>query len=63
MSMFSKDDDDSEDDGPMFGGAERHEARQAKRERAKEIASGLVSGFLERDEEVWEEVKKIEDKG
>lgn len=30
-------------------------------ERAKEIASGLVSGMMERDEEVLEMVKKIKE--
>jgi hypothetical protein len=63
MSMFGRDDDDDlkDDDGPMFGGAERYEKRKAAKERAREIASGISSGLFEKDEQVWEEVKKIKD--
>lgn len=58
-----KDDEDLlSDDGPMFGGAERREERVRKLERAKEIASGLVLGTFERDEEVWDLVRKIKEK-
>jgi hypothetical protein len=60
--MFGgSDDEDFEDDGPMFGGADRYEERARKMERAKEIASGLVSGMMETDEEVWELVKELQE--
>ena len=53
-------DDEIEDDGPLFGGSERIEELKSKLERAKEIASGLVMGTFERDEEVLELVRKIQ---
>lgn len=60
MRMFGgSDDDDIEDDGPMFGGADRYEEKKEKMRRAKEIASGETSGMFERDDEVWDMVKKI----
>lgn len=63
MRFFGGDDDEIiDDDGPMFGGSERREERQRKMERAKEIASGVVMGTMERDEEVWAMVKEIQEK-
>lgn len=64
MGIFSGFDEDAylnEDDGPMFGGAERREERQRKLDRAKEIASGWTMGTMERDEAVWELVGKIKE--
>ncbi len=55
-------DDDEQDDGPMFGAGERHEKRQKQKEKAKEIASGLSMGKFEDDEEVWDLVKKYKEK-
>jgi hypothetical protein len=65
MGMFGGKDDDEEyfdylKEGSMFGKKDREEW-QSKRDRAREIASGLVSGIFERDEEVWEEVEKIKE--
>lgn len=62
LGMHGWDDDGppDEDDGPMIGGSERREERMAKWVRAKEIASGLVMGTFERDEEVLEFVRKIQ---
>lgn len=51
MSMFDRDED-----------APESEDRLQKRRIAEEISSGLVSGLFERDEEVWEIVKEIEEK-
>lgn len=62
MGFFGDDDDDFQDDGPMFGASERYEERRQKLERAKEIASGLVLGTFERDEEVWQMVRDIKEK-
>lgn len=62
MRHFGDDDEELQDDGPMFGGSERREERARKLERAKEIASGLVLGTFERDEEVWEMVKELKAK-
>lgn len=61
MSIFGKRDDDEleDDDCSMFGGADRYEEKKRKMERAKEIASGITMGTFERDEEVWDMVKKI----
>ena len=62
MGRFgSKDENDFDDDGPMFGGADRYEQVKSKRRLAEEIACGLVSGIMERDEEVWKMVKEIEE--
>ena len=58
---FDENDYLNDDDGPMFGGAERREERERKLERAKEIASGLVLGTFERDEEIWDLTKRIKD--
>lgn len=56
-----RDDDEYEDDGPMFGGGERYEQHQDRKRRAREIASGISSGMFERDEEVWAMVRKIKE--
>lgn len=64
MSMFGgswKDDYLNDDDGPMFGGAERYEERKRRLERAEEISSGLSSGKFEDDDKVWELVKRMND--
>ena len=63
MGLFSGgDDDDRYDDylkdGSMFGKMDRQEW-QSIQDRAKEIDSGLVLGTFERDERVWEEVKRL----
>lgn len=52
--------DEGEEEGPLFGGADRIEERKRKLERAKDIASGFSNGTFEKDEEVWEIVRKIE---
>jgi hypothetical protein len=64
MKFFSANwnDDDFEDEGPMFGGSERYEERKQKLERAKEIDSGLIMGTFDKDEEIWEMVKKLKEK-
>lgn len=63
--MFG-DDDDCEyekylNEGSMFGKMDREEW-QNKQDRAREISSGFSSELFERDEGVWERVKKLEDK-
>jgi hypothetical protein len=60
MKLF-RDDDLLEDDGPIFGGANRYEERKEKLKRAKEIVSGDSMGTFERDEEVWDMVEKLKD--
>ncbi len=67
MSIFGShwnEDEESDDDRPIFGigSAERSEELKRKKERAKEIASGLFLGTFERDEEVWAMVKEIQEK-
>jgi hypothetical protein len=65
MAIFGRgwlEDNEDSDDGPMFGGADRREEKARKKIRAKEIASGLVMGTFERDEEVWAMVKEIKEK-
>ena len=47
---------------PKFGGGQYEDDYQSKKERAKEIASGLCSGLFERDEEVWELVRQLQEK-
>lgn len=61
MRMFSGSDDEPEDDSSMFGGAERREEKQKKLQRAKDIADGTTMGTFERDQEVWDMVKKIKE--
>jgi hypothetical protein len=65
MSIFSKDVDEMYDEylekeGSMFGKMDKQEFER-KVERAEEIASGFASGLFERDEEVWEHVRRIKD--
>lgn len=62
MNMFARDDDEEllEDDGSIFGRSEHYERRKQALERAREIHSGLVSGLFEKDELVWEFVKKLD---
>jgi len=60
-SSFDEDDYLNDDDGSMFGASERREERESKLRRAKEIASGLTLGTFERDDDVWDLVKKIKD--
>lgn len=60
MRMFGGSDDDDYDHN-MFSGHGKYEERQRKKERAKEIASGLVMGTFEDDEEVWALVNKIKE--
>lgn len=59
MRMFGGTDDDFEDEGPIFGGSERADRRKEVLRRAKEIASGEVLGTFERDEEVWDMIRKL----
>lgn len=62
--LFSGDlDDEYEDamsDRSMFNMEDKYEWMR-RRERAEEIASGFSPGLFERDERIWEQVKKIED--
>ncbi len=65
MSMFGKDrDEEYQDylngDGSMFGKMDRQEFDSIK-DRALEIHTGLTMGTFERDEKVWEEVKKLKE--
>ena len=65
MAMFGSswnDDSDDDDRSMAFSGADRYEERQRVKERAREIVSGWTSGMFERDDAVWAEVKKLEDK-
>jgi hypothetical protein len=64
MSIFSRNDDDElldDFDGNMFARNSSYEERKSKLERAREIHSGLVMGTFERDEEVWDFVKKLDE--
>ncbi len=58
----SWDDENPQDDGSMFGGADRMDEKRAKLARAKEIADGIATGMFERDEEVLQMVRDIEEK-
>lgn len=66
MSIFSKDiDEEYQDylnsDGSMLGKKDFEEFKRIK-DRAFEIHSGFASGTFENDEDVWAEVRKLEDK-
>lgn len=60
MSIFNKDnyDDFENHDGSILS----YKNKDKIKERATEIASGFVSGLFEKDEEVWEEVRKIKER-
>ncbi len=60
---FFGDDSDSEyqtylEDGSMFGKMDRDEWDQIQ-ERAMEISTGFSNGVFEKDERVWEQVRRI----
>lgn len=64
MKMFGGSDDEDNDDGPIgIGSSWKDDISdiQAKKRLAEEIASGLVSGIMCRDEDVWEMVRKIKE--
>lgn len=66
MGIFNGKDIDEEykdylnEDGSIFGKMDREEFDRIKN-RAKEIADGTFLGTFERDENIWEEVKKIKE--
>jgi hypothetical protein len=59
MSIFKKDKEyqDYLEDGSIFGKMDKQEW-DGLYDRADEIDSGLASGLFERDERVWEIIKK-----
>jgi hypothetical protein len=63
--MFEKDKDERyqdylESDGSMFGKMDKDEWDQIDKQ-AEEIVSGETMGTFQRDERVWERVKKIKE--
>ena len=60
--MKSIKDGEDENDSPI-GGLHKETEHEIKRRVAEEIASGVISGMFERDEEILEMVREIREKG
>lgn len=67
MGIFNRKDRDEEyseylNDRPMIGSKMDREEFNRFKNHAEEIADGTVMGTFERDEKVWDEVRKIKER-